>query len=86
MIIITKTPYKKLHKKDQKYQLWQEGFHPQAILDEEMLLQKLEYIHNNPVEAGLVGRAEDYLFSSAQDYSGQKGPVKVSVINLHNLF
>ncbi|WP_228042430.1 MULTISPECIES: hypothetical protein [unclassified Tychonema] len=36
--------YKKLHKKDQKYQLWQEGFHPQAILNEEMLLQKLEYL------------------------------------------
>ena len=38
------------------------------------------------LEAGLVARPEEYIFSSAQDYSGQKGPVKVSLINLHNLF
>ena len=40
----------------------------------------------NPVEAGLVARPEDYLYSSAIDYSGGKGPVEVSVINSHNLF
>ena len=30
-------------------------------------------IHNNPVEEGLVFRAEDYLYSSAADYAGEKG-------------
>ena len=50
------------------------------------MLSKIQYIHNNPVEAGLVSRPEEYLFGSAQDYSGQQGPVKVSLINLHNLF
>jgi hypothetical protein len=31
--------------------------------------EKIDYVHNNPVEAGLVFRAEDYLFSSAADYA-----------------
>jgi hypothetical protein len=33
-----------------------------------MLHQKLNYIHNNPVEAGFVGNPEDYLYSSARNY------------------
>jgi len=32
-------------------------------------VQKLNYIHNNPIEAGLVKKAEDYLYSSAKDYA-----------------
>ena len=31
------------------------------------------YIHNNPVEEGLVFRPEDFVYSSARDYSGEKG-------------
>jgi hypothetical protein len=38
-----------------------------------MIDQKLNYIHNNPVEAGFVEKAEDYLYSSARDYAGMKG-------------
>jgi hypothetical protein len=30
-------------------------------------------IHNNPVEGGLVFRAQDYLYSSAADYAGEQG-------------
>ncbi|WP_430972874.1 hypothetical protein [Sunxiuqinia rutila] len=35
--------------------------------------EKIDYIPNNPVEAGLVFIAEDYWYSSAVDYSGEKG-------------
>jgi len=35
--------------------------------------EKIDYIHNNPVEEGLVFRAQDYLYSSAADYAGDKG-------------
>jgi hypothetical protein len=35
--------------------------------------EKIDYIHNNPVEEGIVFRPEDYLFSSAADYAGEKG-------------
>src|SRR6476646_10333069 len=42
------------HKTDSRYQLWQEGSHPQLIQGEEMLRQKLEYTHYNPVKRGYV--------------------------------
>lgn len=57
--------YKVKHKKTQEYQLWQEGFHPQAILDEEMLRQKLEYIHNNPVRRGYIDDPAHWRYSRA---------------------
>ena len=76
----------KKQKKKSSMQLWQYNNHAMEVYSPKFTLSKILYIHNNPVEAGLVGRAEDYLFSSAQDYSGQKGPVIVTPINLHNLF
>ena len=38
-----------------------------------VIWEKINYVHNNPVEAGLVYRAEDYVYSSASDYSDEKG-------------
>ena len=76
----------KKQKKKSSLQLWQYNNHAMEVYSPKFTMSKILYIHNNPVEAGLVGRAEDYLFSSAQDYSGKKGPVKVSEINLQNLF
>jgi len=34
-----------------------------------MLRQKIDYIHLNPVRMGVVARAEDWVYSSAGDYS-----------------
>ena len=38
------------------------------------------YIHNNPVKAMLVHNPQDYFFSSACDYEGEKGLVNVTMI------
>src|SRR5688572_20101904 len=38
------------HKTDRQYQLWQEGSQPKQIQDEDMMRQKLEYMHYNPVK------------------------------------
>ena len=38
------------------------------------------YIHMNPVEAGFVEKAEDYLYSSARDFYGKKGLIELSYI------
>ena len=73
-------------KKKSKNQLWQYNNHAEEVYSTKFTLTKIKYIHNNPVEAGLVSRPEDYFYSSARDYAGMNGPVKVSVINLHNLF
>ena len=43
-------------------------FDDEVIRDQRMFWTKLNYIHNNPVKAGLVRRAEDYKYSSAQNY------------------
>jgi len=60
--------HKLAYKKDSNYQVWQEGFHPQIIYSDEVLNQKIEYIHNNPVRAGFVEKPEDWLYSSARNY------------------
>jgi hypothetical protein len=76
----------KKQKKKSSMQLWQYNNHAMETFSPNFTLSKIRYIHNNPVEAEQVGRAEEYLFSSAQDYSRQKGPIKITTINLHNLF
>ncbi len=65
------------HKKDRQYQVWQEGSHPQEIISERMMTQKLNYIHNNPVRRGYVQSPIDWPYSSARDYDGEEGPLKV---------
>lgn len=45
-----------------------------------MIDQRLNYIHNNPVEAGIVENAVDYLYSSAKDYSGKQGLIKIELL------
>lgn len=73
--------YKANHKVNSEHQIWQEGFHPQQIIVEAMLKQKIEYIHNNPVRRGLVENPEYWKYSSASDYILEKeGPIKVERI------
>jgi hypothetical protein len=52
---------------------WQNEDYPVALINEEMLKQKIDYIHNNPVRAGLVNESFEYLYSSAHPLS----PLKV---------
>jgi putative transposase len=65
--------YKLPHRKDRTYQFWQEGAHPQRIQDDNMMHQKILYIHFNPVRKGYVAIPESWLYSSALDYSGGTG-------------
>jgi REP element-mobilizing transposase RayT len=74
--------YKLKHKTKQEYQVWQEGFHPQAILDEEMFKQKLDYIHNNPVKRGYIDDPAHWRYSSYRNYMGQPGLLEVELIDL----
>jgi putative transposase len=44
--------------------------------------QKLTYIHNNPVRAGIVHKGEEYRKSSAADYYfGKQGKVKITILD-----
>ena len=52
------------------FQFWQQHNHPIELNTNEMIDQRLNYIHNNPVEAGIVMSPEEYLYSSAINYAG----------------
>jgi len=67
-------------KKIKYYKVWQEGNDAKEIHSTDFLNQKLEYIHNNPVRAEMVVSPEDYLYSSAKDYSGLKGLVNIEFV------
>ncbi len=62
------------------WQFWQQHNKPIQLLNDEMFHQKLTYIHNNPVEAGFVEKAEDWLYSSAGNFYGKKGLIELSYI------
>lgn len=56
-------------KKDQKRKLWIRRFDDEVIRDQKMFWTKLNYIHKNPVKAGIVKKVEEYKYSSARNYS-----------------
>ena len=74
------------HSRNKKFQLWQQHNHPEEVYSPKFTLGKIKYIHNNPVDAGLVDRPEKYYYSSATEYAGGNGPVKITLLNLHNLY
>ncbi|MDD3860771.1 MAG: transposase [Bacteroidales bacterium] len=60
-----------------KYKFWQDGFHPIEMFNERIFRQKLNYIHFNPVEAGIVDFPTDYEYSSARNYAEMKSVLDV---------
>jgi putative transposase len=54
--------------RNSEYQFWRQENQPMELYSGPFTYQKLNYVHQNPVEAGIVERAEDYLYSSARDY------------------
>ena len=72
---------------------WQYGNHPEEIYSNKFMWSKLDYIHLNPVRAGIVAKASHYIYSSASNYVSDTGLLKiekadipiVDVLNLNNL-
>ncbi len=69
-------------KREYKHSLWEH--HPNAFLltSEATFMQKVNYIHQNPVRGGLVEKVEDYLYSSARIWrkrSLENEPLTVNV-------
>ena len=62
--------FKKKSKVQSEYQLWQEGFHPKLIISEKEFLQKLDYIHRNPISDGIVEEPYKWKYSSYNNYYG----------------
>lgn len=62
------------------YKFWQEGCHPIHLHNNEMINQRINYVHENPVRALIVAKAEDYLYSSVQNYASLGGMIDVEIV------
>jgi len=60
--------------------VWQGRFKAFPIQQDEYLLTVLRYVERNPLRAGLVGRAEDWLWSSLR---GRGGEIGDAVLPMH---
>ena len=68
------------HVRNSNHQFWTHENHPVEITSNKFIDQKLDYIHMNPVVAGWVDEPQEYLYSSARNYSGQKGIIEVDLL------
>ena len=62
------------------YKVWTNNNHPEEIYSKPFFLQKLNYIHLNPVRAGLVNEPGDYIYSSARNYEAKKGIMEIDFL------
>ncbi len=67
-------------KRNKEYKVWQDGNHPIHLDNNNMLDERLNYLHQNPVSSGIVSNGVDYYYSSAGDYSGIKGLLDLVMI------
>lgn len=66
------------NKNNKEFQFWKQDYHPVELSTNEMLEQRLHYLHENPVRSGLIWAAWHYKYSSAIDYyTTEKGLVKI---------
>ena len=60
-------------KKGHTYQVWQQGFHTVELWSEWFIKGKIDYLHANPMRAGLVKSVKDYPWSSFKAFHGLGG-------------
>ncbi|HEY3103073.1 MAG TPA: transposase [Pyrinomonadaceae bacterium] len=68
-----------------RYSLWEHHSNVLPIFSEDMLMQKVNYIHQNPVRAELVERAEDYRWSSVRIWKRCSLEVEPLLVDLHRI-
>lgn len=62
------SPYFKVKAKDREYQIWERNPLSIELYSEKVIIQKLNYLHQNPARVGLVKYPEEYRYSSAMFY------------------
>jgi len=71
--------YKKAHRKEKSFQVWEEGYQPKLIQTEAMMKVKIDYIHYNPVKRGYVDKAIHWRYSSARNYESGYGLIHIDM-------
>jgi len=64
-------------KKHKTYKFWQVGNHAIEVFTEKFIWGKINYIHENPVRAGLVKQQWDWVYSSASNYQDEESVLEV---------
>jgi REP element-mobilizing transposase RayT len=59
------------------YQLWTHENHAIELYSNNFIIEKLDYMHNNPVRAGIVEHPEEYRYSSARNYAGLGSEIEI---------
>ena len=60
------------------YKVWRDDNHVICLEKSDWVLQRLNYIHQNPVRLMIVSNPEEYIFSSAIDYADGNGLVTIT--------
>jgi REP element-mobilizing transposase RayT len=76
--------YAKYNSNNSEYQFWKQNNQPIELASQQWINQKIDYIHMNPVKAGLVEVPEHYVYSSAGNYQNRKGLIEVELLDLQN--
>ena len=74
------------HQRNSNYQIWTHENHALECFSPEFTTTRVNYIHENPVRAGIVESAEEFLYSSARNYFGKKGLIPVVILHPHFAF
>ena len=81
--VINRFKFNASHRKTNKtYQVWTHENHAIILYSNKFIRDKIEYIHNNPVRAGIVEKPEDYIYSSARNYASLEAPIDIPVLVL----
>lgn len=64
----------------QEHQIWQSDNHPIELFSEKVTIQKLQYIHNNPIRAKMVRNPEEWMYSSASNYASGQGVFETDLL------
>lgn len=64
------------------YHLWQRGYDSFCIYNIKMLRQKIDYLHANPVRAGIVFKPWEYKYCSYPNYCGEQGLFEIDLMDL----
>lgn len=65
------------------HQFWMHENHAEELTTLPFTVQKLNYIHLNPVRAGLVEKPEDWLYSSARNYLYQPSLIEIDLMDIN---
>jgi putative transposase len=71
----------KQNSNNKNFQFWRQDNRPIELSTNEMMDQRLDYLHDNPVVEGIVYEPEQYVYSSAVNYAGGDGLLEVEFLD-----